>query len=102
MAAPVRPITLGARSATLGIGDFIIFRNFTNGGVRRVRCNASGEAVVKDPPANWANGDTILVEVQGKYRKGTTATVSAGGINVNLGTMAAGDQNDADTAALNL
>ena len=87
MAAPVKPILLAAKSATLGIADYIIFRNLTNGGKRTVKCNSVGEALVKDPPSNWANKDIISVEVQGKYLSGQNATVTNGGIIVNFGDL---------------
>ena len=98
MPEPTNVIIVGAKSATLGTGDYITFRNFTKGGVRTVQCTSAGEAVVTDPPSDWEEGDSIAVAVQGKYIYGRTYTVEKGGLNKNMGTLSA----DTGDSAINL
>ena len=98
MPTPTTTVTIGAKSSTLDASNYITFRNLTNGTSRTVQCNSNGEAIVQGPPTAWVNGDVISVEVRGKYNKSQTATITKGGINVNLGTLT----EDSSTEGVNL
>lgn len=98
MPTHTKPITIGAKSSSLSTGDRIIFRNLTRGGKETVVCNSSGESVISSVPAAWVNGDTVAVEVHGRYNYGATETITTGGINKNIGTLSG----DTTTPAINL
>lgn len=95
---PSNPVVIGTKSDSLTAGDYVTFRNITRSSVRRVQCNSSGEAVLENVPSDWANGDTVIIEVYGRINKGTSTTITKGGINTNLGTLSA----DSTSAAVNL
>jgi len=92
------PITIAAKSSTLGAGDYITFQNLTRGGKRTVKCSSKGEAAINNPPNTWVDGDVILIQVSGKYNKGAQATIHEGGIRYDLGTLS----EDTTTVAVSL
>jgi len=97
MPTQTTPLTIAAKSSTLGTGDYIVFTNLTHGTKKKVQCNSKGEAVVDNPPSDWAIGDTILIEVFGKYNSGTTQAIGKGGVQKDLGTLSE-DTNTVDVS----
>ena len=82
MPTPSIPITLSAKSASLTVGTYVTFYNLTRSGKKRIE--ASGGEAVTTAPSDWEEGDTIVVQVTGKYNNSSTATISKGGIKPAL------------------
>lgn len=89
MPTPTKPVNVAAKSTSLAVGDYVVFRNLTSGGKTTVKCTSDGEAV--GTITGGSEGDTISAEIQGRFAKGSTTTVSKGGVKLNLGTLTADD-----------
>lgn len=91
MPTPTKPVLVGGKSASLGAGDYVIFRNLTNGSTMIGKCDSNGQVVIDNVPSTWSEGNTISIEVQGRYAKGSTKTITKGGVSVDFGTLTADD-----------
>lgn len=89
MPEPQKAVVVGAKHATLGVGDYVTFRNLSRSGKVTEQCNSSGEAIVKNVPSGWTNKDVISATVQGKYTKGVQGIITKGGLKLNFGTLTA-------------
>ena len=81
MPTPDKPITIGVKNTNLSTGEYIKVTNFTSGGVMKKAVNSSGEAkfTPSDEGLTWNQGDTILIESQGRIPFSQAATITKGG-----------------------
>lgn len=89
MPTPQVPVTIGVKSSTLAAGDYIIFRNLTNGGKKIVKVTAKKEALIIGVPDDWVRDDVIMIELQGRANLGSSNTITKGGIKKDIGTVTA-------------
>jgi len=95
MAAPLKPLTIGAKHAYILVGTSVIFRNLSRSGKVVVE-GSGGEAVGVGP--GWENTDKISIEFYGKYNVSAMVTATKGGANTTFGTLS----EDTSTPAINL
>jgi len=71
-------------------GEVVKVTNLTAGGTTTGILNSSGETVVGggDTAVDWAEGDILSVEIQGRICQSSSATIADGGVKVSLGSAA--------------
>ena len=83
MPTPVKPIIIGIKNTNLEDGEYVKVTNLTAGGTLREKIK-SNEAVLNPSNSNltWSNGDSLLIESNGRIPFSSTATITKGGARV--------------------
>ena len=99
MADPITKRLIAIRVIDGTAADYVTINNKTKGWKKRLKLNASGEATYNpyDDDKVVANGDSIIAYLNGRLRGGGTATISAGGISLEITGTA-----DTSSQAVNL
>jgi hypothetical protein len=92
MPTPTTKFTIGVKaSGTLSTGEYVKVTNLTNGGT--MKGAVVSEEVIFNPAdegfTDWASGDTLSIEIQGRLLGSESKTITRGGVKTTVTATAA-------------
>ena len=88
MAAPVRPVVIGATVNNSNDGEFVIVRNLTRGGQITGPLKSGKVALTPAPSLQWENGDQVQGEIRGRLKGVRQSKIAAGGATLGIPSAA--------------
>jgi len=91
MADPKIPVSLSAKIGTASIGEFVIFRNLTQGGkvTGPISGSDGGITLTPAPSTQWNNGDLIQCEIRGRLQGIAQKNIKSGKVEFKSGEISA-------------
>ena len=79
-----KSIVIGIKNANFNKGEYVKVTNYTAGGTIKAQVSSSGEVAINSANSDltWSNGDSIMVESNGRIVFAAAKTIAAGGAKI--------------------